>query len=58
MQQLLFGPRRTDISYEDLRPAEVASLLILLLSLLAVGLLPNKFLVVDLMTYGSILLGR
>jgi len=52
MQRLLGGPHRTDIPYEDLRPGEIASLVILLLSLLAVGFLPYGFFDIDLLTNG------
>jgi NADH-quinone oxidoreductase subunit L len=40
MQKLLFGPHRTDIPYEDLNRTETATLSIVLLILVAVGLLP------------------
>jgi NADH-quinone oxidoreductase subunit M len=43
MQQLLFGPHRTDIPYEDLRRGEAVSLVLVLLVLVAVGLLPYGF---------------
>ncbi len=41
MQRLLFGPHRLDIPYEDLRPAEAAPLVIILVLLLALGILPH-----------------
>jgi NADH-quinone oxidoreductase subunit M len=41
MQRLLFGPHRQDLPYEDLRPAEVAPLVIVLLLLLALGVAPH-----------------
>jgi NADH-quinone oxidoreductase subunit L len=44
MQRLLFGAPRTDILYTDLRGGEVASLVIVLLLLLAIGLVPYGFL--------------
>ena len=47
MQRLLFGPHRLDIPYEDLRPTEVASLLIVLLILLALGITPYGFFEAD-----------
>jgi NADH-quinone oxidoreductase subunit L len=43
MQRLLFGPHRSDILYEDLRPTEVASLLIVLIIVLALGIVPLDF---------------
>lgn len=43
MQRLLWGPHRSDICYRDLRPAESAPLIVLLLALIAVGLLPYDF---------------
>lgn len=41
MQRVLFGPHRSDLSYEDLGPAEVASLVIVLVLLLALGVAPR-----------------
>jgi NADH-quinone oxidoreductase subunit L len=41
MQQLLFGPHRSDILYEDLRTNEVVSFVIVLTVLLALGLAPH-----------------
>ena len=43
MQSLLFGPQRSDILYEDLRPTEIAPMLIVLLILLALGIMPYGF---------------
>ena len=40
MQQLLFGPHRSDVFYEDLRAREIASFVIVLAVLLALGLAP------------------
>jgi NADH-quinone oxidoreductase subunit M len=40
MQQLLFGPHRTDIPYRDLDGRETVSIIVLLLMLVALGLLP------------------
>jgi len=42
VQRLLFGARRSDLRCTDVLPAELASLLILLLSLLALGLVPSS----------------
>jgi len=50
MQRLLFGPHRSDIRYEDLRPTEVAPLLIVLLILLALGITPYGFFESDTLT--------
>jgi NADH-quinone oxidoreductase subunit M len=43
VQHLLFGTRRPDLRYTDLRITEFASLLLLLLTLLALGLAPASF---------------
>jgi len=43
MQRLLFGPHRSDILYEDLRPAEVVSFVIVLAVLIGLGLAPHGF---------------
>jgi NADH-quinone oxidoreductase subunit L len=40
MQQLLFGPHRSDLPYEDLSTAEIAPLVIVLILLLALGVVP------------------
>lgn len=50
IQRLLFGPHRSDILYEDLRPTEVAPLLIVLLILLALGITPYGFFESDTLT--------
>ena len=42
VQQLLFGVRRPDLRYVDLRHPEFASLLIVVLALLALGLAPTS----------------
>jgi NADH-quinone oxidoreductase subunit M len=52
MQRLLFGPHRLDIPYEDIRPTEVASLLVVLLILLALGIAPYGFFEADTLTNG------
>ena len=52
MQRLLFGPHRSDIPYEDLRPTEVASLLIMLVLVLALGIVPYGFFDADTLTNG------
>lgn len=43
VQQLIFGPQRLNIRYEDLRGTEFASLLMLVLLLLALGTAPSRF---------------
>jgi NADH-quinone oxidoreductase subunit M len=43
VQQLLFGTRRPDLRYADLRHPEFTSLLIVVLALLALGLAPTSF---------------
>jgi NADH-quinone oxidoreductase subunit M len=42
VQQLVFGRQRSDLQYEDLRRTEFASLLTLLLLLLALGAAPSR----------------
>lgn len=42
VQQLLFGARRSDLRYADVRQPEFASLLIVVLTLLAIGLAPTS----------------
>jgi NADH-quinone oxidoreductase subunit M len=44
MQRLLFGPHRSDIRYEDLRPAEIAPLVMVLVILLVLGVVPYGWL--------------
>ena len=41
MQRVLFGPYRQDIPYEDLSPAEVTPLVVVLVLLLALGVAPH-----------------
>ena len=41
MQRVLFGPHRSDLPCEDLGPAEVAPLVIVLVLLLALGIAPH-----------------
>ncbi|HRI49395.1 MAG TPA: proton-conducting transporter membrane subunit [Pseudomonadota bacterium] len=43
MQRFLFGPRRPDILHEDLMPGEVASLVIMVVVLVALGAAPLGF---------------
>lgn len=43
VQQLVFGKQRVDVRYEDLRRTEFASLVLLLLLLLALGTAPSRF---------------
>jgi len=43
VQQLLFGARRPDLRYADLRQPEFTSLLIVVLALLALGLAPTNW---------------
>lgn len=42
MQRLLYGQQRSDLSYEDLRDSEFASLLILVVVLIALGTVPSQ----------------
>jgi len=43
-QRLLFGPHRTDLRYEDLRPAEIAPFVVVLMLVLALGAVPHEWL--------------
>lgn len=47
VQQLLFGTRRPDLRYTDVLTTELASLLILVLALLALGLAPTSLFASD-----------
>jgi NADH-quinone oxidoreductase subunit M len=47
VQQLLFGARRSELRYTDALPTELASLMILVLALLALGLAPAGLLASD-----------
>jgi NADH-quinone oxidoreductase subunit L len=42
MQRLLFGPHRPDVPYQDLSPAEMAPLVVVLVLLLALGVAPHE----------------
>ena len=44
VQQLMFGPQRRDVHYEDLRRSEFAALLAFVVLLLALGLVPPRVL--------------
>ncbi|HEY9713825.1 MAG TPA: proton-conducting transporter membrane subunit, partial [Chroococcales cyanobacterium] len=44
MQRLLFGPHRSDIRYEDLRPAEIAVLMVFIVLLALPGSIPQRLL--------------
>jgi NADH-quinone oxidoreductase subunit M len=52
VQRLLFGVRRPELRYTDLRHAELASLLIVVLVLLALGLAPTTLFAPDGATLG------
>ncbi|MGQ0695556.1 MAG: proton-conducting transporter transmembrane domain-containing protein [Nitrospiraceae bacterium] len=54
VQQLLFGAQRPDLRYTDLLTAEFASLLMLVLALLALGLAPASLFASDQTTYQTI----
>ena len=43
VQQTVFGRQRPDLRYEDLRRAESAALLMIVLLLLALGIVPSRF---------------
>lgn len=53
VQQLLFGARRADLRYADLRHPEFTSLLIVVLALLALGLAPTSLYASDQATKKS-----
>jgi NADH-quinone oxidoreductase subunit L len=53
MQRLLFGPHRSDLRYEDLRPAEIASLVMVLVILLAISVVPYGWLEAGTMMDGA-----
>jgi len=44
MQRLLFGPHRTDLRYEDLRPGEIAVFVLVIALLLLPGNIPRQWL--------------
>jgi NADH-quinone oxidoreductase subunit L len=44
MQQLLFGPSRKDIHYEDLRPAEIAAFVLVIVLLIIPSVIPEDWL--------------
>lgn len=44
MQRLLFGPHRPDLRYEDLRPAEVTSFVVVIALLVVLGGIPQNWL--------------
>jgi len=52
LQRILFGRHRQDIRYEDLRHTETASLLIILLILVAIGIVPARFFEAETPTHG------
>jgi hypothetical protein len=47
MQRLLFGPERTDLRYQDLRPGESAQFVVLLLILALLGAIRPEWLGLD-----------
>ena len=44
MQRVLFGPHRTDLRYDDLRPAEIAAIAMILLLLVSLSVVPHGWL--------------
>jgi len=48
MRRLLFGPHRTDFRYDDLRPAELAAFVIVIVPLVFLGGVPHEWLEVGL----------
>jgi NADH-quinone oxidoreductase subunit L len=52
MQQLLFGPHRADIPYEDLQRSELISVFIVLALLVGMGLVPYDFFASNQMARG------
>lgn len=53
MLRLLFGPHRADIRYEDLRPPELASFVLLLVVLALLGTTPSEWLEANLLADGQ-----
>jgi NADH-quinone oxidoreductase subunit M len=53
MQQLLFGPNRPDIRYNDLHTSEVAVFALLLLTVIALGAMPLDWFETVLLAHGS-----
>jgi NADH-quinone oxidoreductase subunit L len=49
MQRLLFGPHRVDLRYDDLRPAEIAAIAIILLLLVSLSVAPHGWLGAEVM---------
>lgn len=47
MQRLLFGPHRTDLRYDDLRPPEIAAFALVLLLLVLLSVAPHGWLSTD-----------
>lgn len=58
VQQLLFGIRRPELRYTDLLRAELASLLIVVLVLLALGLAPSTLFASDQARLGTVTIGE
>ena len=44
MQRILFGPHRADLRYDDLRPAEITAIAIILLLLVSLSVVPHGWL--------------
>ncbi|BFU94688.1 MAG: putative NADH-quinone oxidoreductase, subunit M [Nitrospira sp.] len=58
VQQVLFGVRRPELRYTDLLRAELASLLIVVLVLLALGLAPSTLFASDQSRIGTVTIGE
>jgi len=58
VQRLLFGPRRSELRYTDLLHAELASLLIVVLVLLALGLAPTTLFATEEASFGTGTIGE
>jgi NADH-quinone oxidoreductase subunit M len=58
VQRLLFGVRRPELRYTDLLRTEMASLLIVVLVLLALGLAPATLFAPEGMLFGAAAIGE
>mgnify|MGYP000855373413 CR=1 FL=1 len=57
MQRVLFGPHRADLRYDDLRPAEITAIAIILLLLVSLSVVPHGWLNVEVNEVASTIVG-
>ena len=57
MQRVLFGPHRADLRYDDLRPAEITAIAIILLLLVSLSVVPHGWLNVGVNEVASTIVG-